>query len=397
MNKLILYFLYAVILAFATWVLSQNPGSVSITWFGYVIETSVAFCFGLILVLILAIHLILFPFRWIHSIKISLEKKRLAKSKDILVKILSNVLCNEFDENVKLIEKLQSYNTDNDGLILILKALSKLDSSIYAKLSKNPETEQVGWQGLISEHLTRGEIIKASEEIEKLLDKNPKKEWILNEAFTLFIMKKDWKKALSCLETLRKIKAVSEDDYTYKKAILLINLGKGWDAFKLCPTLPIAALEAAKEKPRKAEKIYIEAWKAAPSFEVYRAFTKLFIRENSLSVYKHTLKLCATNPNAKLNFLVTAEAAIEANLWSEAKKELNTYLASYPMTADIAVRLAQIEFNLNHNIQEARRIIDKIPDLTLSANYACSHCGYKTNNWTADCPKCNTFAGLKTL
>ena len=81
MYKLLVWLIYALVFACGAWVLVANPGFVSITWFGYVVETSVAFCFGLILALILAVHLILFPFRWIRWIKNSFEKDVLKKSK----------------------------------------------------------------------------------------------------------------------------------------------------------------------------------------------------------------------------------------------------------------------------------------------------------------------------
>lgn len=397
MQKLMILLFYIVVLAFGVWELTENPGSVSITWYGYVIETSVAFCIALIIALTLAIHLILFPFRWVRSIKASLERKRFNRFKDLLIEALSNVLCNNLSENEDLIKKLEKYNSSDADLILMVKALSKTDPDIYDKLIKNPKTYQAGWQGIIDRHIERGEIIKAAEEVEKLLEKNEKKEWILKEAFNLFTLNGEWKKAMSCLESLRKIKAVSDKLYNYQKAVLLTKLGKGWDAFKLCPELPVAALEAAKIKPKKAEKIYFTSWREQPSFEVYRAFTKLFVRENSLSVYKHTLKLCENNPTAKLNSLVIADAAINAKLWSEAKKELTAYLAKYPLNIDVAIKMAQIEFDLNHNIHEAQRWIDKMSNLPPNANYVCTCCGHKTTDWMASCPVCNAFAGLKAL
>ena len=391
------WFIYAIVLTLGAWVLIDNPGTVSIVWLDYVIETSVAFCVALVFALIIAIHLILFPFRWLRWIKMSLEKKRFIHFKETLIEILSNILCNNLSENEELIKKLQKYNDSDTNLILILKALSKTDSEIYDKLIKNPKTQQAGWKGLIDEHIERGEIIKAAEDVEKLLDKNEKTEWVVKEAFNLFTLNGEWEKAMSCLETLRKMKAVSDKAYTYQKAVLLVKLGKGWQAFKMCPELPFAALEAAKIKPKKAEKIYFTSWEEQPSWEVYHAYTKLYVRENSLSLYKRVLKLCENNPNAKLNFLVTADAAINAKLWSEAKKELDTYLANYPLMPSIAIKMAQIEFNLNHNIHEAQRWIDKMSNLPPDANYVCRHCKHKTTDWMASCPVCNTFAGLKAL
>ena len=397
MLKLILWLVCAVIAIFSVHGLMNNPGTVSITWFGYVLETSVAFCVGLLACISLFIYLILFPKRWLRWIKEKLEVKKSIKHKELLTQILSNVVCGDLKENEVLIKKFQKTTKKDSDLVLLLKALSKTDSSIYNLLVKNPKTEKAGWQGLINEHIARGEIVLASEEVEKLLAKNPKKEWILKEAFALYILNEEWNKALECLETLNKIKSVDNEDYRYQKAVLLVKLNNGTDAFKLCPTLPCAAILAAKENPKKAEKIFRLSWKEKPSFEVYTAYVKLFAKENSLCQYKRVLKLCEENNGAKINSLVIADAAINAQLWSEAKKEFNGYLANYPLTTNIASKLAQIEIEANHNMKEAQKWIEKMNTAETSHFYVCTQCGNKTDCWQASCPVCNKFAGLKTL
>lgn len=397
MSKLILWLVCAVAAIFGVWGLMNNPGAVSITWFGYVLETSVAFCIGLIACICLIIYLILFPRRWLRWIKGKLETKKAIKNKELLLQILTNVVCGDLKANEALIKKFQKIASKDTDLILLLKALSKTDASVYSLLIKNPQTEKAGWQGLIQEHIKRGEIILASEEVEKLLEKNPKKEWILKEAYALYILNEEWNKALNCLETLNKIKAVKAEAYDYQKAVLLVRLNKGTESFRLCPSLPAAAILAAKENPKKAEKIYYLSWEENPSFEVYKAYVKLFAKENTLSQYKHVLKLCEANKNAKINPLVIADAAINAQLWSEAKKELNGYLANHPLTTNIASKMAQIEIEANHNMKEAQKWMEKMNGLETTSNYVCEKCGHKTDCWQSSCPVCNQFAGLKTL
>lgn len=397
MSKLILWLTCAVACIFAVWGLMDNPGSVSITWFGYVLETSVAFCIGLFACIVLIIYLISFPKRWVRWIKVKLEKKKTTKNKELLIQILTNIVCKDFSANNTLIKKFQKTTSKDSELLLLLKALSGTDSSIYNLLVKNPKTEKAGWQGLINEHIQRGEIVLASEEVEKLLAKNPKKEWILKEAFSLYILNEDWNKALNCLETLNKIKAVDSDAYDYQKAVLLVRLNKGTEAFKINPSLPAAAILAAKENPKKAEKIYRMAWEEKPSFDVYKAFVKLYAKENTLSQYKHVLKLCESNKNAKINPLVIADAAMNAQLWSEAKKELNGYLANHQLTTNIVAQMARIEIEANHNMKEAQKWMEKMNGLETTANYICDKCTHKTDVWQSSCPVCNQFAGLKTL
>ena len=394
MSKLIVWLSCIVAIIFSIYVLMDNPGFVSITWFGYVIETSVAFCLSLLAILFFSIYLIRIPKRWINLIKASLKNKRAIKNKALLVQILSNILCKDFKPNEKLIKKFQRTETKNSELVLLLTALSKTDNSVYKQLAKKTETQKAGLHAMINEHIERGEIILAIEEVEKLLNKNPKQDWILNEAFSLYILNEEWKKALTCLENLYKLKAIDVKQYNYQKAVLLVKLDQGFEAFKLSPSLPIAAIMAAKEKPQKAEKIYQRAWEEHPCFEVYEAYVKLYAKENSLSRYKHVLKLCAANKNAKINPLVIADAAINAQLWSEAKKELNGYLVNNPLTINIGLQMVRIEIEANHNLKEAQKWIEKTSRLETSLDYICYKCGYKTVDWLDRCPVCNQFAGL---
>ena len=156
------------------------------------------------------------------------------------------------------------------------------------------------------------------------------------------------------------------------------------------------AIAAAKERPQKAEKIFFTAWAENPSFEVYQEYLKLFVKENTLSQYKHVLKLCETNKDARLNSLVTADAAINAKLWSEAKKELDTYIANYPITTDVVAKLIRISIETK-NEKETQKWLEKLSETENPVNYGCEKCGCKTVTWNVSCPNCNTFAGLKEL
>ncbi len=395
MTKLILWLLTVAALLLGGWWLADNPGSVKIIWWGSVIETSVAFCIACVLGALIVLYLLVFPFRWIEKIRSFWQKKKANKAQTLLIQILTNVLSQNLKPNAKLIATLEKTTPQNKDVLLILKALSHSGKDVFEELVQNPRTQEAGWQGLIAEHVRRGEIVKASEEVADLLKKNPKEAWILKEALDLFVMNEQWQQAFDCLEKLYRQGEIEKPDYLFKKAVLLVKMNKGIDAFKVCPALPEAAVLAAREKPRKALKIYLKAWSVAPSWAVYKGYVRLFAKENSLSQSQRVEKLCAVNKNAKLNELVLADAAIKARLWSEAKKQLNGYLAVYPLTANVASQMALIENEANHNVREARRWMDKIPALEATSEYVCQQCGHRTDIWSAACPVCNCFAGLK--
>ena len=376
--------------------LAENAGFVKIVWFGYVIETSVSFCIAFLLCILLIIYLLTFPFRWLDSIREVLSNRKNEKAQILLGQILTNIFCGKTQENEKLIPALQKTNKVSQGIILILKAQTVKTIQVFEQLTQSPITEQIGWKGVIDVYLSKGETIKACEVIEQLLAKDYKQPWLLNQAVFLFVQNGQWKRALDCLEKLYKQKTLSKEDYQYKKAILLVKMNKGTQAFDECPELTQAALAAATEKPKKAADIYIKSWANAPSWDVYKAYVKLFARENTLAQFKHVQKLCEANKNARLNDLVLADAAINAKLWSEAKRLINGYLAMYPLSMRSAAQLALIESEANHNFKEAQSWIEKAITANIDTQYICKNCGHKTNVWSVCCPACNEFAELKT-
>ena len=395
MTKLILAILLLIGCFFCGSWLAQNAGFVKIVWCGYVVETSVSFCIALVLCILLFIYLLTFPFRWLDGIRSLLSNKKDEKAQILLGQILTNIFCNETQENGKLIKALEKTKKVSEGVILILKAQTTQTMKVFEELTQNSITEQIGWRGIIDTYMARGEIIKACEQIEELLDKDSKQPWLLKQALALFVQNGQWKRADDCLEKLFKQKQLSKEDYARKKATLLIKMNKGEQAFDICPQMPQAALLAATQKPKKAIDFYLKSWAQTPSWDVYKSYIKLFAKENTLAQFKHVEKLCEMNKNAKLNALVLADAAINAKLWSEAKRLLNGYMAMYPLSMRVAGQMAFIESEANHDLKEAQNWIEKAVSAYPDSQYVCAKCGHGTDTWAACCPVCNEFSGLK--
>ena len=394
-TKILLAVLTLVACWFAGDWLAQNNGSVQITWLGYVVETSVSFCVLILLVAILIVYLILFPFRWLDRVRSFFHKREEEKAQLLMGQILTNIFCQEPQKNTKLFKALEKTGKVSKGVLLILKAQSIQNKEIFTDLTHNSVTEQIGWRGLISYYISRGETVKACEETEELLKKDAKQPWLLKQAIDLFVLTGQWQHAYDCLEKLSKSNQITKKEYLYKKANLLVKLGKGKEAFDTCPELPQAALLAATQNPKKAESIFIKAWEACPSWAVYRAYMNLFVKENTLAQFKRMDKLCMANKNAKLNDLVRADAAINAKLWSEAKRLVNGYMATNPLTMGVAMQVAIIESEANHDMKEAQRWIEKAATALPDTEYVCTKCGHTTNVWAETCPACKEFAGLK--
>ena len=176
--KIALWIITAFAAIFAVLWLGDNAGSVKIVWLGYVVETSVAFCIFCVVAFMVAIYLLVLPARWLKWIESRLHNRRNKKSEALLITILSNVLCKNTEPNKKLIEQFAKLQPKAKAQVLMLKALSGQEGDFYAELIKNPTTQQAGWQGVIAEQVKRGELILASEEVEKLLKKNPKETWV---------------------------------------------------------------------------------------------------------------------------------------------------------------------------------------------------------------------------
>lgn len=397
MLKIVHFTFFVLLILGVTFFLLNNQGTVTISWLGYIVETNLVLVFFAFLLLLCLIYVIKLPFRfmgWMHS---CVSKQKEATKENLLNQMLSAVASGDEEAGKKLAEKLDKTFAKDSSTSLLLKVLCSPSLSLYKELADNPKTELAGWRGMIDDLEKKGELPEALELAQKALKKYPRIPWLLEKNLNLQVLNSQWKEAFNTLSVIKKNGIKDEKDFLTKKACLLIKMNKGYEAFKIAPWLPAAALAAVEEKPKKAEAIIFKAWSLQPQFRLYKAYVSSFKKENSLALYKRTEKLVEQNKAAPINHIVLADAALQAKLWETARKELETYMASHTINMQVATMMAFLEQEGTRDHGEAQRWINMMQTLEPNSSYVCSVCKHKTDRWNVSCPVCNAFSSFKSL
>lgn len=397
MARILHFLIYVLILGVLTLWLMDNPGTICLTWLGYEIETSVAFTIALFLCLFIAIYILRLPVKFIRWVKKSFDVQKEKNKENMLVQILNAIAGGDEILCQKLAAKLDKAFDGKTPTPLLLKALLNPTPEIYRKLALNPTTELAGWRGLIAENQKQGDLIAALDLAQQAFKKYKNIPWVVLSTLELQVLNDHWKEALETLDVVRKLKLEDEHLYKTQKATLLIKTGNTLEAFKTAPWLPEAALKAAQDYPKKAEAILMKAWENQPDWNIYKAYIHLFSKENTLAQYKRVEKLVSLHKTNRINHLALADAALQAKLWGQARKELETYIASYSLTMQVATMMAFLEQEENHDQKEAQKWVDQMKNLEPTVNYFCTRCGHETDLWSPTCPVCNGFASLESL
>ncbi len=397
MAQFLRFFIYVLILGVLALWLMDNPGMVTLTWFGYEVKTSVAFVIALLICIFLAIYILRMPVKFIRWVKKSFDAQKEKSKENMLVQILNAIACGDEALCQKLAGRLDKTFDGKTPTPLLLKALLNPSPEIYRRLAADPSTELAGWRGLIAEHQKQGDLIAALDLAQKAFHKYKNIPWVVLSTLELQVLNDQWQDALETLEVVRKLKLENERLYKTQKATLLIKTGKSLEAFKTAPWLPEAALKAAQDHPKKAESILVKAWENQPDWNIYKAYIHLFSKENTLAQYKRVEKLVSMHKTNRVNHLALADAALQAKLWGQARKELETYIASYSLTMQVATMMAFLEQEENHDLKESQKWVDQMKNLEPTVNYFCTRCGHETDLWSPTCPVCNGFASLECL
>jgi HemY protein len=132
-------------------------------------------------------------------------------------------------------------------------------------------------------------------------------------------------------------------------------------------------------------------------------------------------RLAAQNPNARETHLAVAEAALEAQLWGEARRHLDQalsapappFIARLPNPAPFAIAtdpyedtmlagptprlclmMARLE-EAEHGVGLAsREWLDRAVTAMPDPRYVCAACGGESLEWRSLCPHCGSFDAL---
>ncbi len=410
----------AIIVAIAVW-LADRPGEVVIEWQGWLVETSV----GILLAVVVTVALILTlfwgalsavrgaPARYMRHRRL----KRRERGYRALTLGMVAVAAGDADEARRQARRADGLLNDPPLTMLLSAQSAQLDGDTaaarryFTQMLDRPETAFLGLRGLLIQAQREGDIPRAIELAERANRQRPGTRWVLETLFELQTRAGRWSDADRTLESIQKHKLLDKPQARHQRAVIQVERAReaarendpdralliAQQAHKLDPELVPASVELARRQlaagsARRAERTIADAWKRGPHPALFQVFAEIIQGQPPLERYARCQKLAASNPDHRETRLMLAEVAMEAELWSEARRHLKEASQPEP-SARVCRMMAELETRENGDADAARAWLERAVEAEPDPAWVSRESGVALGEWTAVPPE----SGFDTL
>jgi HemY protein len=411
---------------------ADEPGTLSLEWAGWQVQTSVAVLVLAVVTLLLAVLLLVrivgAAFGAPGAFLRSRRERRRREGYKALTQGMVAVAAGEADEARRLARKADVLLAEPPLTLLLQAQSAQLDGderaarNYFLAMLERPETEFLGLRGLLTQALKSGDDPAALELAERARTLRPKTGWALASLGELQARAGQWKEAEATLAQALKRKAITPAEHRRAQAAVLLERSR--DAAAARDTrgaldladraqdtdpgfAPAAAWRASllrdDGRQRQAQRVIEAAWRVAPEPALAEVYSSLVPDETPPQRMQRVEHLAAANSDHIESHLVLAEAALKARLWGEARRHLaragvrEDADAAAPLPSARASRLmAEVEEAENHDGARARLWLSRAAAAAASEpTYVCGKCGAEGTRWVSVCPGCRAFASFE--
>jgi HemY protein len=403
---------------------ADQPGRVAIVWQSWRIETSVAVLIlaGLVLA-VLSVVIVGLLRRLIGGPRAFLRARRERRRRDgyrALTQGMVAVAAGDADEAQRYARKADVLLAEPPLTLLLSAQAAQLKGDedaarkYFTAMLNRPETEFLGLRGLLTQALRRGEENAALRLAERAHTMRPKTPWVLTNLLELQVRAGEWQRAQTTLSEMVKAKLVPlMTGRQHQTALLLAQsrtaaenetaLSLAGEAQELVPSFAPAAVRRAQllqraGHPHKAAKAIETAWRREPHPHLAAAYGALFADEAPLARVKRFERLAGLKPDHVESRLALAEAALAAQLWGEARRQLAAAGAGAnsgsPPTARICRLMAALEEAEHGDGAAARLWLARAGEAPPDPLFVCTSCGAESRDWEPLCGRCRAFDSL---
>ncbi len=415
--------LLAAVVAIAVWI-ADRPGTVEITWLGYIVETPVGIA---ILAVLAAMALAALLYRFWHAIlgaprafARSRRNARRERGYRALTTGMVAVAAGDADTARRLARKADDLLGEPPLTMLLSAQAAQLDGDdgaakrYFEAMLEQRDTEFLGLRGLINIALRNGQPVRALELAGRARRLKPRTPWVLRACFDLQVRLRRWAEAEESLSDAVRIGAIDANDGRHHKAALLLERSRACEAegrpdralelahraVGLIPEfVPAAAAEArllaAAGRLKAAIRLIERPWALAPHralAETYRAI--LPAEEEPAARVARFERLRRISPDHRESQLALAEIELEAGQWDAARGHLASVEAEQP-SRRVYRLLAELEQGEHGDVAAARNWLIKGETAPPDPAWVCEACGAASPDWTALCGHCGAFNTLK--
>ena len=419
MLRAVLIFLGLSALGMAGAWLADHPGTISMHWGGWQIETSTAVAAMSLAVLLGLAAVVYRIWRWLVSSPKALRKlrkeSRQRKGYESLSSGLVAVAAGDVKEAKKLARRTMKLLEDPSLTLLLSAQTAQLDGdenaakANFQAMADRPSTEFLGLRGLLVQARRDGDRGEALRLARRAFALRPNTPWVGQELFVLEAAANDWPAAEKTLAHIIRQKLLPPDKGIRRQAIVKFaqalaasEEGESRRALELArkahdqlpefaPATALAGrLHSAAGETKKASRLLLNGWRAAPHPELLAAWLDIHPSEEPVRRLVAVQKLIADDPDGEESRLALAQAALEAGEFALARPPLESLMEQFP-SARVAHKFADLEEKEKGDGVLARQWLRKAASLPIYPTWVCKDCGRQIGAWTPHCPDCAKF------
>jgi HemY protein len=280
----------------------------------------------------------------------------------------------------------------------------------------SPETEFAALRGLVAEAMRAGEDARALELARRARDLRPAAPWVTGALVDLETRAGDWAAAADTLARARRAKLLPPEQadrnaaaVLHERARQLAQAGARREAMataeralRLAPDRPeiaatLATLYAQDGRLRAAAGLIEKEWARRPHPDLAAAHRLARPAANPLDRMRQVERLARNAPDARESHVALAEAALEAELWGEAKRHGEAAVAASAgeTSAGLCRLFARIERSRGDDPAAASAWLARAADAPPDNAWTCRACGQPHAAWAALCTNCGGFDRLE--
>ena len=419
MIRALRYFVVIALLAAGAAWLADQPGSVSMVWGGYQIDTSfgvLAIGVGSIAVLTALLYRTwLFVRRAPASMRGAWKSRRQDRGYRALTKGMVAVAAGDGDEARRQARRAEDLLNEPPLTMLLSAQAAQLNGDdraaerFFRAMTENEETEFLGLRGLLNQATKRGDQAEALSLTRRAHRLNANSDWVSESLFVLQVQAGQWLDAHVTVKEAVRNKHLDPADGKRRQAVLTyqmsLDAARGGDrdraleyardSLNMDPGFVPAALSVAGTlisvgKNRKAASMIERIWARTPHPHMVALYLEARGATDALDRVKAAEKLRATNAGDVESDLAVAGEALAANLWGKARDHLMAAGGDNP-PARVCRMLAELEEAEHRDLGKARQWLVKASMADPDPAWVCGNCGHTVTNWSASCGNCGGF------
>ncbi len=407
------------LLVFVSVWLADDPGSATLHWQGYRLDTSVALLLVLVALIAAGAAVAYRLWGFIRRAPASLSRigreRRRRRGYLALTQGLVAVAAGDAEEAQHQVKRADGLLDDPPLTMLLSAQAAQLagdegaGGTYFAAMLERPETEFLGLRGLLIQAIKRGDRNQALRLAKRAYRLKPKSEWVASNLFDLQTRAGLWADAGATLARAVKNNLITAAEGRRRRAVLAYQRsleagerGSDAEALKHVRTahdlepgfipaaVRLARLLADAGRARKAAAVIEDAWGRAPHPDLLDAYWAARGAADGLEKVHAAERLAKFNPDHVESHLAMAAAALEAPLWGEARKHLEAAAGNDP-SARVCRLMAALEESEHEDMARAHEWLMRASVADRDPAWVCEHCGNAVAEWSALCGKCDSF------